>query len=157
MMLVFINGSVNAGKTTAAKLLAQKLGAEFLDIDEIAHSIPNFDLSKDIPQAIQMSIDKINELNRDGKSVIANYVLRQEDYKQLVKSLQVNKQYFITLAPRLEVARSDRGRGLNDWEYHRIKHHYDSGIANPSFGMIIDNSDITPQQTVEKIIAIINS
>jgi cytidylate kinase len=152
-MLIFLSGSVNAGKSTTSKLLAQRLNAEWLDIDEIAHSIPGFDLEKDIPQALQLSIDKINKLADEGKTAVANYVLRQEDYDQLQAGLKVKEQYMFTLAPRLDIARSDRGRGLNDWEFERIKYHYDTGIANPSFGEVIDTSDMTIENVVDLILA----
>ena len=57
------------------------------------------------------------------------------------------------LAPRLEVAQSKRGdRVLTDWEVQRIKHHYDTGIATPKFGYIIDNSDLSIDETVQHIL-----
>lgn len=124
---------------------------EWLDVDEIAHSIPGFDLGKDIPKAIDLTIEKINELTDMNKSVVANYVLSQEDYEQLNRGLKDKDQHYYTLAPRLEIARSDRGRGLNEWEFERIKHHYDTGIANPKFGEIIDTSEMTTEEVVDTI------
>ena len=152
-MVIFLSGSVNAGKSTTSELVAKKLRAEWVDVDEIANSIPGFNLSKDLPKAIQRAIEHINMLTDSGKCVVANYVLRQEDYEQLVEGLKDPEQYYFTLAPRLEIAHSNRGRGMNDWEYNRIKYHYDTGIANPQFGKIIDTSDMTLQQTADEIIA----
>jgi len=151
-MIIFISGSVNAGKSTTSKLIADKLGAEWLDVDEVAHALPNFDLNKDIPRAINLAIEKMNKLTKNNKTVVANYVLRQEDYEQLRSGLKYSEQYYFTLAPRLEIARSDRGRGLNDWEFERIKHHYDTGIARPKFGEIIDTSEMTIEQAADEII-----
>lgn len=150
-MVIFINGSVNSGKSTTSKLLAEKLGAEWFDVDELSRAIPGFDLEKDIPKAINLTIKKINELTDIKKSVVANYVLRQEDYEQLNCGLKDKDQHYYTLAPRLEVARSDRGRGLNEWEFERIKYHYDTGIANPKFGEIIDTSEMTTEEVVNTI------
>jgi len=151
-MIIFISGSVNAGKSTTSKLIADKLGAEWVDIDEIAHAIPNFSLATDIPQAIEQSIKHINKLTNEGKKVVANYVLRQEDYDQLVAGLEDTDQHFFTLAPRLEIARSDRGRGMSEWEYQRIKHHYDTGVANPKFGETIDTSEMTVEEAANNIV-----
>jgi uridine kinase len=151
-MVVFISGSVNAGKSTTSKLLAEKLGAEWIDIDELAHAIPDFDLSKDIPKAIKIAIEKINQLTASGKNVVANYVLRQVDYKMLHEGIHDKQQYYFTLAPRLDIVRKDRGRGMNEWEYDRIKHHYDIGIANPKFGEILDTSELTIEEAVQRII-----
>ena len=154
-MVVFISGSVNSGKSTTSKLIAEKLGAERVDVDEIV-SIPNFDLSKDIPEAIQQSIKHINNLTDNGKNVIANYVLRQQDYEQLSSGLTDPNQHYFTLAPNLQIALSNRGRGMNSWEYERIKYHYDTGIANPKFGTIIDTSNMSIEMVANKIILYIN-
>lgn len=151
-MIIFISGSVNAGKSTTSKLVAEKLGAEWIDVDEIAQSIPGFDLAKDIPKAMELTIDAINKLTADGKSVVANYVLRRKDYERLRARLIDHEQYYFTLAPRLEVVRRDRGRGMNDWEYERIKYHYDTGIAKPDFGEIIDSSNLTLEETAKDIL-----
>lgn len=146
-MIVFISGSVNAGKSTTSKRLAEMLDAEWIDVDELSTVIPNFDIEKDLPKAIMLAIDTINQLTKEGKTVVANYVLRQEDYEQLRAGLIDKDQHYFTLAPRLDVARSDRGRGMNDWEYERIKYHYDTGIANPKFGEVIDNSKLSIDET----------
>lgn len=152
-MILFISGSVNSGKSTTSKLLAKRLNAEWLDVDELADTIPNFNLSKDIPKAIELTIKQINQLTSRGKDVVGNYVLGQSDYDMLHKGLNDNSQYVFTLAPRLEVVRKDRGRGLNAWEYERIKHHYDIGIANPKFGEVLDTSDLNIEEVVEVIIS----
>jgi hypothetical protein len=151
-MVIFINGSVNAGKSTTSKLLAEKLDAEWVDVDEIAHEIPDFDLNKDISKAIELAIKTINKLTAEGKNVVANYVLRQKDYDMLHAGLHDKQQFYFTLAPRLDVVQKDRGRGLNDWEYKRIKYHYDTGIANPNFGTVIDTSDLSIEETVQMIV-----
>lgn len=156
-MLVLISGSVNAGKSSTAKLLAEKLGAEFLDFDELEMSVPDFSLEKDIPKVIRKGIEKINQLTDTGNNVVASCVLREEDYRQILKGVKTKQRYFFTLAPRLEIVQSDRGRGLSDWEHRRIKYHYDTGIANPPFGSIIDNSDMSLEETVDKIVSIMKA
>ena len=81
--LIFISGSVNSGKSTTSKLIADKIGAEWLDFDEIAHANPGFDLSKDIPKVIKAGAEAVNAHTDKGKAVVANYVLREEDYVAL--------------------------------------------------------------------------
>lgn len=154
-MVILISGSVNSGKTSTSKLLARKLNAEWIDIDEVAHSITNFDLSKDIPKALDLTIGRINKLSRSGKNVVANYVLRQEDYERLLHGLVDKDQQYFTLAPKLKIAQSDRGRGMNDWKFKQIKRHYDTGIATPKFGRIIDTSDMTLEDTVHTIMSML--
>jgi dephospho-CoA kinase len=46
-MLVFITGSINSGKTTTSKLLADKLGAEYINFDDLKYLIPGLDLKSD--------------------------------------------------------------------------------------------------------------
>lgn len=47
-MLVFISGSINSGKTTTAKALARKLSADFVNVDDLNDTIPNFNLATDL-------------------------------------------------------------------------------------------------------------
>jgi adenylate kinase family enzyme len=151
-MVIFISGSINSGKTTTSKALAQKLGAEFIDIDDVNDRVSNFDLSTDIPKGIALAIEDINALTDAGKSVVVSYPIRPEDHKQITEGLNDENPKFITLAPRLEVAQSKRGdRKLTEWEVTRIKHHYDTGIASPAFGKIIDNSELSLDETVSAI------
>jgi len=154
-MLVFISGSVNAGKSSTAHALASKLGAEFLDLDDLAAAIEDFSLESDIPKVIQQAADLINGFERQGISVVANYVLREEDYQRLRAALQVDEQHFVTLAPPLSEVQRDRGRGLSTWEKERIALHYQTGIASPSFGITLDNSGLSIEETTEQIIELI--
>ena len=152
-MLIFISGSINSGKTTTSKLLAERLNAEFINVDDLNDTIPNFNLATDLDKSMDLAIKTINKYLVSGKSVVANYVVRQKDYDRFAKEINTKEQYIVTLAPRLEVAQGKRGeRVLSEWEVQRVKHHYDSGIASPTFGIIIDNSDITVEETVDKIL-----
>ncbi|HEY1645770.1 MAG TPA: shikimate kinase [Candidatus Saccharimonadales bacterium] len=155
-MIVFINGSINSGKTTTGKALANKLSAEFVDVDDLNDRIPNFDLSKDIPKSIALAIDEINNLTSNGNTVVVAYPIRKEDHDQIIEGLNGKEIIFITLSPQLEISQSKRGnRELTEWEVNRIKYHYDTDISNPGFGEIIDNSDLSVDETVERIIDIV--
>lgn len=156
-MLVFISGSINSGKTTTAKALAQRLGADFINVDDLNDTIPNFNLATDLDKSMDLAIAAINKSLARSHKVVANYVVRQTDFDRFKDEISTANQYIITLAPRLEVAQGKRGnRSLSDWEVQRVKYHYDTGIASPKFGHIIDNSDINVNQTVDRILEIIN-
>lgn len=155
-MPVFISGSINSGKTTTSKLLAEKLGAKFINVDDLNDRIPNFNLATDLDKSMDLAIVEINEYLNEGHDVVANYVVREEDWQRLQKEVHTPNVFVITLAPRLEVAQGKRGgRTLTEWEVARVKHHYDTGIASPSFGHVIDNSDISLEETIDKILEII--
>jgi cytidylate kinase len=155
-MLIFISGSINSGKTSTSKLLAKRLKAVFINVDDLNDLIPNFNLKTDLDKSMDLAIASINEYVADGKDVVANYVVRKKDWNRFENEINTKPQIVITLAPRLEVAQSNRGnRVLTDWEVERIKYHYEIGIASPSFGHIIDNSDISTEQVVNKIVDIV--
>lgn len=155
-MLVFISGSINSGKTTTSKALAERLGAAFVNVDDLNDTIPNFNLATDLDKSMDLAIKTINELATNGKDVVANYVVRQKDFDRFAYEIKTSPQVVVTLAPRLEVAQGKRGeRVLSEWEVSRVKHHYDTGIASPGFGYIIDNSEMTINQTVDRILKII--
>lgn len=156
-MLVFISGSINSGKTTVSKALAQRLGAAFVNVDDLTDQIAGFNLETDLDKSMDFAIRTINDHLAQGKDVVANYVISENDWERINEEVGTTSQFFITLAPRLEVAQSQRGnRILSEWEKSRIEYHYSIGIASPSFGHRIDNSDLTVEQTVDGIFAIIS-
>lgn len=155
-MLVFISGSINSGKTTTSKVLAKKLGWELINVDDLTDTIKGFDVYTHLDQAMDMAINAINEANSRGRDVVANYVIREKDYNRFENEIKAHPQIFITLSPSIKVAQSQRGdRKLTDWEIKRIKAHYDEGIASPAYGYTINNSELTVQETVEKIMSIV--
>lgn len=155
-MLIFISGSINSGKTTTSKLLAERIGAAFINVDDLNDTIPNFNLATDLDKSMDLAIERINEYTAEGKDVVADYVVREKDWLRFEKEIKAFPQIVVTLAPRLEVVQGVRGgRRLSEWEVARVKHHYDSGIASPKFGYIIDNSDINVEETVNRIITIV--
>ncbi len=155
-MLVFISGSINSGKTTTAKALAKRIGAVMVNVDDLNDTIPNFNLATDLDKSMDLAIEAINAYATRGKDVVANYVVRPQDFERFEKEIHAQPQVVITLAPRLEVAQSKRGdRGLTDWEISRVKHHYDTGVASPSFGHVIDNSELSVGETVDEIMKIV--
>lgn len=155
-MLIFISGSINSGKTSTSKMLAERIGAAYINVDDLNDTIPNFNLATDLDKSMDLAIQKINEYSELGKDVVANYVVRKSDQRRFDKEIKTSPRIVITLAPRIEVAQSKRGnRELTEWEISRIKYHYENGIASPDFGHIIDNSDISIEETVDKILEIV--
>jgi chloramphenicol 3-O-phosphotransferase len=61
--------------------------------------------------------------------------------------------HFVTLRPPMDVSQSQRGaRVLSDWEVSRIAYHYQTAGANPDLGLVIDNSQMTPEETAREIL-----
>lgn len=155
-MIIFISGSINSGKSTVAKLLADKLGnTALLEVDCLRSFIQWLPLEQAIPINLENAVALIKIFVGKGLNVVMPYPLSHDNYGYLLNNLkEVNDQIKVfTLSPRLEIALTNRGsRELSDFEKDRIKYHYTIGIQNPEFGVIIDNSSETPEETVEQIL-----
>ena len=156
-MILFINGSINSGKSTVAKLLAAKIpNSAVIEIDALRGMIEWMPIDQAIPINLENAISIIKNLTHHGISCIIPYPLSQKNYEYVTANLsELGADIrFITLAPPLaEITKNRSGeRELTDWERERIKHHYDIGIHAPSFGEIIDNSRQTPEETAEVIL-----
>lgn len=154
-MIIFLNGSINAGKSTVAKILAKKLSnTAVVEIDSLREMIQWMPIDEAVPINLENAISVIKNFAKRNLDVIVPYPLSQNNYDYVVSELKDidSKTYFFTLAPKLEtILTNRRERELNDSERERIKHHYNIGINNPSFGIIVDNSDQIPEETAEFI------
>lgn len=108
-MLIFISGSINSGKTTTSTLLAQRIGAELVSVDDLNDQIPNFNLATDLDKSMDLAIHTINSHLLHGKDVVANYVVREKDFARFRHEIKTEPQIVVTLAPRLAIAQSQRG------------------------------------------------
>ncbi len=156
-MIIFINGSINSGKSTIAKLLVKEIfKTALVEIDIFHEMIEWMSINEAIPLNLENALTTIRNFIARDLNVIVPYPLSQRNYDFFVaglKDLDIETHIF-TLAPKLEKTLTNRGtRELTDWEKQRIQHHYDVGIHKPSFGEIIDNTDQTPEETVKLILS----
>ena len=158
-MIIFLNGSINAGKSTAAKILATKIpSVALVEIDALRDMIGWMPIDKAVSINLENAVSVIKNFSKNGLNVIVPYPLSQKNYDYVMNELKGmnTKIYVFTLAPKLEKALTNRGtRKLNDGERERIQHHYKIGIHSPSFGEVIDNSEQTPEETAECIMKMI--
>lgn len=155
-MIIFLNGSINSGKSTIAKLLIKELPKTALvEIDAFHEMIEWMPIDEAIPFNLENALTVVRNFLNRGLNVIVPYPLSQKNYDYFVaglKDLDI-ETYFFTLAPKLEKTLTNRGtRELTDWERQRIQHHYDVGIHKPNFGEIIDNTNQTPEETAKIIL-----
>ncbi|MBU6214556.1 hypothetical protein KGM48_01805 [Patescibacteria group bacterium] len=156
-MIIFLNGSINAGKSTVAKLLLKELPhTAVVEIDALREMVGWMPLEQSIPLNLENAISIITNFVKRDLNVIVPYPLSQKNYDFLMENLRdlnVDIRVF-TFAPQLEKALTNRGaRELDDWEKERIKHHYNIGIHNPSFGETIDTTKQTPEETTRLILS----
>lgn len=154
-MIIFLNGSINSGKSTVAKILAKKLSnTAVVEVDTLRGMIEWMPIDQSIPINLENAVSIIKNFSKRNLNVIVPYPLSQRNYDYLMKELDDTdtKMYFFTLSPKLEKILTNRGdRELDELEKERIKCHYNSGINTPLFGSIINNTDQTPEETAEEI------
>lgn len=155
-MIVFINGSINAGKSTVAKLLAKELSnTALLEIDALRDMIDWMPIDQAVPISLENAISVIRNFANKGLNVVVPYPLSQKNHEYITEQLRdIHTTIFVfTLAPAIEKILTNRGtRELDDGERSRIQHHYNIGIHNPSFSETIDNSNQTPEETKDYIL-----
>lgn len=155
-MIIFINGSINSGKSTVTKLLVKELSnTALIEIDVLREMIEWMPLEEAIPLNLENAVSLIRNFVNKNLNVIVPYPMSQKNYNYMMLSLKdLDAKIFVfTLAPKLEKVLTNRGtRELTDWEIKRIQHHYDTGIHKPNFGEIIDNTEQTPEETVKIIL-----
>ncbi len=155
-MIIFINGSINAGKTTVAKILHEKISqSALIEIDTLRAMIEWLPIDKAVPINLENAVAVIRTFTKHDIHAIVPYPLSERNYAYMVESLKDLNQpiHVFTLAPKLEKALTNRGaRELSEAEQERIKHHYTIGIPTPSFGEIIDNSKQSPEETANSIL-----
>lgn len=157
-MIIFINGTINSGKSTVAKLLAARIpNAALVEVDVLRAMIEWMPLEQAIPLNLENAISVISNFSKQGLNVIVPYPLSQKNYEYMVAKLKPETINVFTLSPSLESALTNRGtRDLNEKEKDRIKYQYEAGINKPNFGEIIDNSEKSPEETVVMILSKIN-
>lgn len=160
-MILLLNGTINSGKSTISQLLQEQLpNTAVVEIDSLRAFVSWMPLEQAIPLNLKNAVSVINNFVAEGLNVIVPYPLSQQNYDFLMEHLEADpaRIHAITLSPRLETVLQDRGnRPLTEWETQRIQHHYQSGMNTPAFGQIIDNSEQTPQETVQQILQLIEA
>lgn len=164
MLLLNINGPINAGKSTVCKILQHKLPqCRFVEVDDLLSDEEQKSLNLDFWGGIYERLNRLDnaiffakEQNNCSIFLFA-YPLGGKDGNNYLRWKRFEdentKLICITLAPRLERCLLNRGtRDLETWEKARIEEMYKLGYQNPpQADLIIDNSLQTPQETADAI------
>jgi len=160
-MIIFISGSINSGKSTVSKILADELGeVALVEVDLFRSFIEWMPIEEAAPLSLENAAGVIKNFARRNISVIVPYPLSQRNYEYLLENLKEYKNsiYVFILSPQEDMVLTNRGsRELDGLEKERIKYHYEIGIHNPGFGNVIDNTNQTPHETAEHILKTIQS
>ncbi|MBP8016795.1 hypothetical protein KAZ01_02195 [Candidatus Gracilibacteria bacterium] len=154
-MIIFINGSINSGKSTVARILAKKIPKTAnVEVDSLRDFISWLEIDKSIQINLENTILIIRNFVKNGYNVVIPYPLTEKNYKYISHELDdfSEQLYFFTLAPNIEkITVNTKDRKLSKLEISRIQYHYDIGISKPSFGKIIDNTGQVPEETASEI------
>jgi len=156
-MIIFINWSINSGKSTVAKILTKRISnTANIEIDSLRNFVDWLEVDKAIVINLENAVSIINNFRRHGYNIVVPYPLSEKNYKYMKQELKNFDEhlYFFTLAPEIKKAQtSTEDRKISQWEYDHIQYHYDIGIPSPSFGKIIDNTIQTPEETANEILS----
>lgn len=167
MLILNINGPINAGKTTVSKLLAKMLPeALFVEVDDLLSDEEEERLGLLTEDGWKERIDRLEKVVFQKKAdetcrvLIFAYPITREYYDRW-KGYEDGRTRFvnITLSPSLEKCLTNRGaRELTVWELSRIRQMYAEHYHDPDFSdMIVHNDTQTPEQTARAILDFLKS
>jgi hypothetical protein len=103
-MIVFLNGSINSGKSTVAKILAERLGrTAVVEIDSLRAMVEWMPLAESIPLNLRNALSVIRNFASEGLSVVVPYPLSRQNHDYMMeglKDVEVPK-YVFSLSPSL--------------------------------------------------------
>lgn len=150
---IVMNGSINSGKTSVSKAL-QKIVPELahVEVDDLGAFVEWMPLDQQIPLNLKNAGLVARVFLDAGISVVISYPLTEHEHASLARAINPYAIYTFTLSPALGIAQSNRGsRKLEKCEIERIAYHYEIGISKPSFGIIIDNGNESPDESARRI------
>ena len=155
-MILLLNGSINAGKTTVAKAIQKKLPqVAHVEVDALHHFIPWVNHDQSIPTILENAVSVTRNFIHRKFRVVVTWPLSQEEYDYFCTELSDLNVIVtaIALCPGLETALTDRGaRQLDNWELNRVREMHKTGLAAPQFGFSIDNSRLSIDETVDRVL-----
>ena len=158
--VIFIDGNMNSGKSTVARLLVKHIDRPaVIEIDELRHFVSWMDVRDTIRMNWENALLLVKNFIKNDFNVIVPYPISIDNYHFIISQLgDIDaKLYFVTLNPPIKVLLKNRGaRRLSGDEKVRIGELDKNGIAKQKYGLMIDNSKQKMQETVDEILRYIN-
>lgn len=87
-MTIFLNGSINAGKSTVAKLLAKELpNVALVEIDSLREMIAWMPIDEAVPINLENAVSVIRNFAKRDLNVIVPYPLSEKNYQYIMNGL----------------------------------------------------------------------
>lgn len=155
-MVILLNGSINAGKSTIGQFIAgMNIGFAHIEVDALRHFIRWMPLEESIAINLENAASVAINFHRRHIDSVITIPLSRHDYEYLADRLSRAGIAWcsITLFPGVSELKKNRGnRVLTDWEFNRIDQLVKDGLAKPDFGTIIDNSEMSVEETAFKVL-----
>jgi len=156
-MIIVLDGPINAGKSTIGARLAGRLPHTIhIEVDHLRHFAGGLTLAQAIPYALADAASLATAWTGRGFHVVVSWPIERANLRLMADAAAAGGAplFVFTLLPRQAVVLSDRGRrALTAAEKERIKEMY-AGLyaAGRGAGIVIDNSDQTPDETAQIIL-----
>ncbi|ARK29745.1 AAA family ATPase [Halalkalibacter krulwichiae] len=170
--VVLISGPSGSGKSTMRRILKQTLGHRFNDriagveVDDIYRFIdPRFN-AKNYLEIWQMARESTGHLARgmlltkiDAVFIFGNTLFSDESVEDVLKNIKLDEEvkfYHVTLAPTRDTVASrlkKRQHSVPDWLDDHLAER--QPYITTKWTNVIDNSQITPEETLKAIYKII--
>ncbi|MBO4519949.1 MAG: hypothetical protein J5787_01960 [Alphaproteobacteria bacterium] len=161
MLILNINGPINAGKTTVSRILEKLLpDSLFIEVDNLLSEDEAKQLGLSMDEAFCESVDRLERLILKEKEekrhsvVFFAYPIGREYYDRWKGYEDEHTRFFnVTLSPSEEECLRRGGDDMSVWEHDRILQMYEEGCHNPGFSdLIIHNDNQTPEETARVVL-----
>lgn len=160
-MIIFLNGCINAGKSSTAQALTRLFpNTAHVELDDLRHFCSWMPLGEAIPVTLEAAVAVTRVLVGRGLNAVLTWPLQEENYAYLVTQLEPLGVpiYAITLDADEGVLLSNRGeRTLMDAERSRIGVMRQEGYHSRSFGSVIDTTGLSAEQTAGRVVEIVTN
>jgi len=155
--LVLLNGCVNAGKSTVARILRERCAnLAHIEVDALNTFIDWMPIEQAVPLNLDNAVAVARNFLAAGLDVLFTYPLSDGDYAYILERLGEGwdvRGVCLWCDPALN--QRNRGtRELSEWERSRIAWMHENGVARPTFAEIVDNTAQSPEETAEQVIAL---
>ncbi len=161
--VIVIAGPTGAGKTTLSKMLREHYGCTYISEDELSREIfPNtYKNIEEFPDAVKTIesrlLEKTKELCGRGDSAVIDRINLGREFIEEIKKAFEKHLILKVLWPSMEttIERDKRREGWTSGEDTIIRFYKEYEALKPIIGErnYIDNSDQTPGETFEKLLA----
>src|SRR5262245_14252670 len=106
-MVIYLNGSINSGKSTIARLIISRIPQTVhIEVDDLRHIADCLTLEEAIPFCLEDAILLTRHWVARGFNVVVSWPISEQHHRQFVRALDGTGIPFhtFTLSPRLEVA-----------------------------------------------------